>query len=84
MDGCVNTIKELHTLGLLERAEQEKIKAVRARNKKDSGESATSVPHDGVTRAAAEARYDPEVIDEIEDVLVSPEGIEPYRDNSLS
>ena len=64
-------------LGLLERAEQEKINAARIGSKKDSGESATSVPHDSATQAAAPAQHDAEVIEVIYDVLVSPEGIEP-------
>jgi Phage integrase family len=71
-------------LGLLERAEQEKTNGARARNKMDSGESATSVPHESVMRAAADAQSDPEVIDVIEDVLVSPAEIEPSRRGSLS
>lgn len=71
------TLRLERALGLLERAEQERHDDIRARGKNDSRKSSTPVPHERFARPQRDLDDDPEVVDGIEDVVVSPEGIEP-------
>ena len=72
------TLRLERALALLEEHEQHQASARGARGgKKDSRKSATLVPHGASEDSNTDASVDPETADMIEDVVVSPEGIEP-------
>jgi hypothetical protein len=64
----------------LELREQARAKSIKsAHGNKDSGSIATRLPHAPSDDAVADENVERETVDLIEDVLVSPEGIEPAR-----
>ena len=72
------TLRLERALSLLEAHEQRQAGTKRARRgKKDSRKSATLVPHGRKPAVVTDDQPDAETIDLIEDVVVSPEGIEP-------
>ena len=72
------TLRLERALTLLERHEEHEAKTITAdQGKKDSGIIATSLPHGTSIPSEADDVIDAETVDVIEDVMVSPEGIEP-------
>ena len=71
------TLRRERALKFLERAERARSDEARAHSKKNSRKFATPLPHERFQRSERDPDTDPEVVDAIEDVMVSPEGIEP-------